>query len=42
MTYGDYHHGDAALNDTIIKMAANFPTSNNINYLYPMSNFGNI
>lgn len=35
-----YHHGDAAMNDTITKMAQVFTGSNNINYLHPKGQFG--
>lgn len=37
--YG-YHHGDAALCETITKLAKNYMGSNNINYLIPHGNFG--
>ena len=36
----NYHHGDASLNETIIKMAQNFVGSNNINLLVPDGGFG--
>lgn len=35
-----YHHGEAALADTIIAMAQNFVGSNNINYFVPSGTFG--
>merc|ERR1719313_2154498 len=35
-----YHHGESALNDTIIGMAQDFPGSNNVNLLYPSGQFG--
>lgn len=35
-----YHHGEAALQETIIGMAQNFVSSNNINLLTPIGNFG--
>jgi DNA topoisomerase-2 len=35
-----YHHGEAALQETIIGMAQNFVSSNNINLLNPLGNFG--
>eukprot|EP01083_Nonionella_stella_P044897 120777_1 len=35
-----YHHGEAALHATIIKMAQNFVGSNNVNLLYPAGQFG--
>jgi DNA topoisomerase II len=35
-----YHHGDASLHGTIIKMAQNFVGSNNINLLMPCGQFG--
>lgn len=35
-----YHHGEASLNETIIKMAQNFVGSNNINLLLPKGQFG--
>lgn len=36
----NYHHGEASLFGTIIKMAQNYPGSNNINLLLPLGNFG--
>ncbi len=35
-----YHHGEASLQSTIVKMAQNFVNSNNINLLIPSGNFG--
>lgn len=35
-----YHHGEAAMNKTIISLARNFIGSNNINLLYPSGMFG--
>jgi DNA topoisomerase II len=35
-----YHHGEASLQMTIIKMAQAFVGSNNINWLYPSGQFG--
>lgn len=35
-----YHHGEASLHTTIIKMAQNFVGSNNINLLHPQGMFG--
>lgn len=35
-----YHHGDAALQGTIIKMAQDFCGSNNLNLLLPVGQFG--
>lgn len=35
-----YHHGEASLNSTIVKMAQNFVGSNNINLLEPDGQFG--
>lgn len=35
-----YHHGDKSLNETIIGMAQNYTSSNNINLLNPIGNFG--
>ena len=35
-----YHHGEASLNSTIIKMAQNYVGSNNINLLVPQGQFG--
>eukprot|EP00796_Vickermania_ingenoplastis_P001292 gene1292-744_t len=35
-----FHHGEASLQDTIIKMAQNFTGGNNINYLVPEGQFG--
>jgi DNA topoisomerase-2 len=35
-----YHHGEMSLNMTIVGLAQNFPTSNNINLLVPCGNFG--
>ena len=36
----DYHHGEASLNGTIIKMAQDYVGSNNINLLMPNGSFG--
>jgi DNA topoisomerase-2 len=36
----DYHHGEASLQGTIVKMAQNYVGSNNINLLMPIGNFG--
>jgi DNA topoisomerase-2 len=38
--HSGYHHGEASLNGTIIKMAQNFVGSNNINLLQPIGQFG--
>ena len=35
-----YHHGEASLNETIVKMAQTFVGSNNINLLKPIGQFG--
>lgn len=35
-----YHHGEASLHSTIIKMATNYVGSNNINYFEPIGQFG--
>lgn len=35
-----YHHGEASLFETIIKMAQNYVGSNNLNLLYPQGMFG--
>jgi len=35
-----YHHGEASVIGTIVKMAQNFVGSNNINYLVPSGQFG--
>ena len=35
-----YHHGEASLNGTIVKMAQNYVGSNNINLLEPNGQFG--
>jgi len=35
-----YHHGEASLNQVIVKMAQNFPGSNNVNLLWPDGQFG--
>ena len=35
-----YHHGEASLNSTIIKMAQNYVGSNNISLLMPQGQFG--
>ncbi len=35
-----YHHGEASLQGTIIKLAQNYVGSNNINYLKPNGQFG--
>ena len=35
-----YHHGEASLNEAIVKMAQNFVGSNNINLLSPNGQFG--
>lgn len=36
----NYHHGDMSLYGTIIKMAQNYPGSNNVNLLEPLGSFG--
>lgn len=36
----NYHHGDASMNGTIIKMAQDFPGSNNIPFLQRSGQFG--
>ncbi len=36
----EYHHGEVSLQGTIINMAQNFVSSNNINLLVPSGNFG--
>jgi len=36
----EYHHGEISLQEAIIGMAQNWPTSNNINLLVPSGNFG--
>lgn len=36
----EYHHGEASLQQTIVKLAQNFVGSNNINLLYPDGQFG--
>lgn len=35
-----YHHGEASLNGAIVKLAQDFPGSNNINILTPNGDFG--
>ena len=40
MEHVAYHHGDASLHDTIIRMAQTFVGSNNINLLFPAGQFG--
>jgi DNA topoisomerase-2 len=35
-----YHHGEASLNSTIVKMAQTYVGSNNINLLEPNGQFG--
>ncbi len=35
-----YHHGDAALQETIVKMAQRFPGTNNVSLLAPLGTFG--
>ena len=35
-----YHHGEASLYQTIIRLAQNFVGSNNINLLHPQGQFG--
>ncbi len=35
-----YHHGEAALTQTIVGLAQNFVGSNNVNLLYPSGQFG--
>lgn len=35
-----YAHGDAALQETVIKLAQDFPGTNNVNFLYPDGSFG--
>ena len=36
----DYHHGDVSLQQAAIKLAQNYPSSNNINLLLPNGQFG--
>lgn len=36
----NYLHGEVSLNEAIVKMAQQYPGSNNINYLKPQGNFG--
>jgi len=35
-----YHHGDASLQDTIVRLAQQFPGSNNVSLLEPLGSFG--
>jgi DNA topoisomerase II len=35
-----YHHGEASLHDTIIRLAQNYVGSNNLNLLHPQGQFG--
>lgn len=37
-----YHHGSGSLEGVIVGLAQDFPTSNNINFLTPIGQFGNI
>jgi DNA topoisomerase-2 len=36
----DYHHGEMSLHEAIVKLAQNYPGSNNINLLEPRGQFG--
>jgi DNA topoisomerase-2 len=38
--HSSYHHGEAALCQTIVSMAQNFVGSNNLNILMPIGQFG--
>lgn len=38
----DYHHGDASIVGVISKMAQDFVGTNNVNWLLPLGQFGNI
>lgn len=40
--YTKYHHGSVSLSEVIVKLAQNFTGSNNVNWLTPVSQFGNI
>jgi DNA topoisomerase-2 len=35
-----YHHGEASLESTIVKLAQDYPGANNLNYLMPIGQFG--
>ena len=35
-----YHHGEASLESTIVKLAQDYPGANNLNYLKPIGQFG--
>lgn len=35
-----YHHGEASLESTIVKLAQDYPGANNLNYLEPIGQFG--
>ena len=39
-SYAYYNHGDASMNETIIKMGQNYPGSNNVNLIEPSGFFG--
>lgn len=40
--YTKYHHGAVSLSEVIVKLAQNFTGSNNVNWLNPDGQFGNI
>ncbi len=42
MTYSDYHHGEQSLYETIINMSQTFQNTNNINFMTPVGQFGNV
>lgn len=41
-SYTNYHHGATALEDVLVKLARDYPTSNNVNFITPHGQFGNI
>ena len=41
-SYTNYHHGATALEDVLVGLARDYPTSNNVNFITPHGQFGNI
>lgn len=41
-SFTSYHHGAGSLEGVLVGLAQDFPTSNNVNFLTPIGQFGNI